>query len=246
VTGRPKRFPWLGIQESSRAEQQLRASARQQEAVARLGQQALAGVARVDLFDTAATLLARGLDVEFSEILELRPEHRSLIARAGAGWPDGFAGKTLITADATGLAGYALNAAAPIVIEDLPSETRFKTPAHLDMEGIISGLCVVVQGRDRPWGVLGAYSPQPREFSGPDVLFVQALAHVLATALERARVEDALRKSEEHFRSLTENASDIVTILGDDGILRYVSPSVRRLLGYGASDLLGIDVPLID
>src|SRR5256885_15263677 len=69
----------------------------------------------------------------------------------------------------------------------------------------------------------------PREFSGPDVLFVQALAHVLATALERARVEEALRKSEEHFRSLTENASDIVTILGDDGIIRYTSPSVERL-----------------
>src|SRR5258706_9187025 len=43
----------------------------------------------------------------------------------------------------------------------------------------------------------------------------------------------------EHFRSLTENASDIVTILGDDGILRYVSPSVQRLLGYAASELLG-------
>src|SRR5207237_1079960 len=70
-------------------------------------------------------------------------------------------------------------------------------------------------------------------------LFVQALAHVLATALERARVEEALRKSEEHFRSLTENASDIVTILGDDGIIRYTSPSVERLLGYSTSELLG-------
>src|SRR3954469_10453778 len=239
VAGRPKRFPWLGIQGASRAEQQLRAAARQQEAVARLGQQALAGVARTDLFDTAVTLLARGLDVEFSEILELRPEHRSLFARAGAGWDEGFAGKTLISADAAGLAGYTLNAAAPIVIEDLPTETRFTVPAHLETHGIVSGVCVVVQGRERPWGVLGAYSPHPREFSGPDVLFVQALGHVLATALERARVEDALRKSEEHFRSLTENASDIVTILGDDGILRYVSPSVERLLGYSTKELLG-------
>jgi PAS domain S-box-containing protein len=97
----------------------------------------------------------------------------------------------------------------------------------------------VVQGRERPWGVLGAYSAQRREFSGPDVLFVQALAHVLATAVERGRAEDALRQSEEHFRSLTENASDIVTILGDDGIIRYTSPSVQRLLGYRTSDLLG-------
>ncbi|HKC38399.1 MAG TPA: hypothetical protein VKC15_02540, partial [Gemmatimonadales bacterium] len=65
----PKRFRSLGVEESSRAEQQLRAAARQQEAVAHLGQQALAGVARTDLFDTAAKLVARGLDVEFSEVL---------------------------------------------------------------------------------------------------------------------------------------------------------------------------------
>jgi len=218
---RPKRFRWLGVEESSRAEQQLRAAARQQEAVAHLGQQALAGVARANLFDTAAKLLARGLDVEFSEILELRPEHRSLVARAGEGWQEGFVGKTLVTADAASLAGYALNAAGPLVITDLSTEIRFSAPPHLEEHGIVCGIGVVVQGRERPWGVLGAYSAQPREFSGPDILFVQALGHVLATALERARVEEALRRSEEHFRSLTENASDIVTILGDDGILRF-------------------------
>jgi two-component system, cell cycle sensor histidine kinase and response regulator CckA len=236
---RPKRFPWLGVAESSPAEQQLRAAARQQEAVAHLGQQALAGVARAQLLETAATLLARALDVEFSEILELKPEHRSLLLRAGEGWRDGCVGRTLVTADTGGLASYALQAGGPLAIQDLTSEIRFTVPPHLETHDVVSGVCVVVQGRDRPWGVLGAYSAQPREFSGPDVLFVQALAHVLATALERARVEEALRKSEEHFRSLTENASDIVTILGDDGILRYVSPSVQRLLGYGANELLG-------
>ncbi len=236
---RPKRFRLLGVEESSRAEQQLRAAARQQEAVAHLGQQALAGVARTDLFHTAAQLLARGLDVPFSEILELKPEHRRLVVRAGEGWREGGGGTTLVSADVDALASYALRTAGPVVIEDLAAETRFTAPPHLDEHHIVSGLCVAVQGRERPWGVLGAYAAQPREFSGPDVLFVQALAHVLATALERARVEEALRKSEEHFRSLTENASDIVTILGDDGVLRYLSPSVQRLLGYQTQDLLG-------
>src|SRR5213593_3481634 len=88
---RPKRFRWLGVAESSRAEQQLRAAARQQEAVAHLGQQALAGALRADLFDIAARLLARGLDVEFSEILEQKPEHRNFLLRAGVGWREGSA-----------------------------------------------------------------------------------------------------------------------------------------------------------
>ena len=234
-----KRFRWLGIEESTRAEQQLRAAARQQEAVAHLGQQALAGATRADLFQTAAVLVARGLDVEFSDILEFRPEHRSLLVRAGTGWRDGCVGSTIVSADSASLSGYALHSAGPVVLDDLAVERRFTAPPHLEAHDIVSGVCVVVQGRERPWGILGAYSARPREFSGPDILFVQALAHVLATALERARVEDVLRKSEEHFRSLTENASDIVTILGDDGILRYVSPSVERLLGYRGNELLG-------
>jgi PAS domain S-box-containing protein len=236
---RPKRLRWLSVEESGRAEQQLRAAARQQEAVAHLGQQALAGASRTDLFQTAANLVAHGLDIAFSELLELKPEHRSLVLRAGQGWRDGSVGRTLVAAETGTLAGYALSAPGPVVVEDLAVETRFAVPPHLEDHGIVSGMCVVVQGRERPWGVLGAYSAQPREFSGPDVLFLQALAHVLATAVERARVEDVLRKSEEHFRSLTENASDIVTILGDDGILRYLSPSVQRLLGYDTNELLG-------
>ena len=236
---RPKRFRWLGVEESSRAEQQLRAAARQQEAVAHLGQHALGGAALPDLLHTAARLVARGLDLALSELLELKPEHRSLVLRAGEGWAEGAVGRTLVAADPAALAGYALTAPGPLVIEDLDAETRFTASPHVMEHGAVSGLSVVVQGRDRPWGVLSAYSTERREFSGPDVLFVQALAHVLATAVERARVEDALRKSEEHFRSLTENASDIVTILGDDGIIRYTSPSVERLLGYRTSDLLG-------
>jgi two-component system cell cycle sensor histidine kinase/response regulator CckA len=236
---RPKRFRWLGVEDANRAEQQLRAAARQQEAVAHLGQQALAGAARADLLTTATKLLARGLDVEFTDLLELRPEHRSLVLRAGEGWGDGFVGRTLVPTDAGSLAAFALAAPGPIVTEDLSRDIRFTAPAYLTDHHVVSGVAVVVHGRERPWGVLGAYSAQPRDFSGPDVLFVQALAHVLATAVERSRVEDTLRRSEEHFRSLIENASDIVTILGDDGIIRYTSPSVERLLGYQTSDLLG-------
>jgi diguanylate cyclase (GGDEF)-like protein/PAS domain S-box-containing protein len=49
----------------------------------------------------------------------------------------------------------------------------------------------------------------------------------------------AVRASEERFRSLIQNASDVVTVLDADGIRRYVSPSVERMLGYGPDELIG-------
>ncbi|MFQ5829001.1 MAG: ATP-binding protein [Candidatus Methylomirabilia bacterium] len=49
-----------------------------------------------------------------------------------------------------------------------------------------------------------------------------------------------LRQSEEHyFRSLIENALDIITILEADGTIRYESPSTRRVLGYHPEELIG-------
>ena len=52
----------------------------------------------------------------------------------------------------------------------------------------------------------------------------------------------ALRRSEQYFRSLIENASDIITILNEDGTVRYESPSVTRVLGYQPDDLIGSSV----
>jgi nitrogen fixation negative regulator NifL len=44
---------------------------------------------------------------------------------------------------------------------------------------------------------------------------------------------------ESYFRSLIENASDIISILESDGIIRYESPSIERILGYRPEELVG-------
>ncbi len=56
---------------------------------------------------------------------------------------------------------------------------------------------------------------------------------------KRKLAEVALRESEERFRSLAQNASDIVTILEADGTVRYVSPAVERVLGYRPEEMIG-------
>ncbi len=220
------------------AEEALRVTARQQEAVAHLGQLALAGAPLPALMDDAVALMARGLDVEYAGLLEFRPESRTLLLRAGVGWRDGSVGRTILPSDGDTYGGYVLKSTTPVVVEDLPVDRRFGSAPLLATHGVMSGLSVVVQGKERPYGILGAHDRTAREFTVHDAHFVQAVANVLATAIDRAHTEDALRKSEEHFRSLIDNASDIVTILSEDGIFRYASPSVQRLLGYAPSELL--------
>jgi PAS domain S-box-containing protein len=59
---------------------------------------------------------------------------------------------------------------------------------------------------------------------------------------ERKAAEEALKRSEEHFRSLIENASDLITILDPTGKVRYQSPSITRILGYETDELKGESV----
>ena len=240
---RTNRFRLLREDDSARdarltlSEERLRA-ARQQEAVAHLGQQALAGAPVAELSDAAVALAARALELEFASLLELRPESRTLLLRAGLGWRAGAVGRTILPADADSHEGYVLRSNGQVVVEDLTNERRFGSSPLLTPHRVVSSLSVLVHGKDRPFGILGAHTPHRREFTIHDAHFLQAIANVLATAIDRARTEAALRSSEEHFRSLIENASDIVTVVGDNGVFRYASPSVERVLGYGPSELL--------
>ncbi len=56
---------------------------------------------------------------------------------------------------------------------------------------------------------------------------------------QRRRAEEALRQSEERAQLLLEHISDVIMVVDDALIVRYVSPSVRHLLDYQPSELLG-------
>ena len=58
---------------------------------------------------------------------------------------------------------------------------------------------------------------------------------------ERRRVEEALRRSEERFRSLVRYASDIIVILDAEGTILYESPAVERILGFRPEERIGTD-----
>src|SRR4051794_29592516 len=56
---------------------------------------------------------------------------------------------------------------------------------------------------------------------------------------QRRRAEEALRQSEERAQLLLEHISDVVMVVDDALVIRYVSPSVRHLLDYLPNELLG-------
>ena len=57
---------------------------------------------------------------------------------------------------------------------------------------------------------------------------------------QRKQAEDALRQSEDFFRSVIENALDGIVVLDMDGKIIYGSPSIERILGYKQEELIGV------
>jgi PAS domain S-box-containing protein len=97
---------------------------------------------------------------------------------------------------------------------------------------------VLLQGK--LWGLLAIHQcSAPREWSAHEVELVERLANKVGIALEKYQTEHALRKSQEHFRSLVEHMSDILVLVDKVGVIQYVSPSIQRILGYVSSDLTG-------
>ena len=81
------------------------------------------------------------------------------------------------------------------------------------------------------------HEPTPRQRDGLAML----AREVVALLGFRKQVQE-LDTSERRFRLLTENSSDIATILDAEGINHYQSPSIERILGYRAEELLGTSV----
>src|SRR5262245_54584542 len=58
----------------------------------------------------------------------------------------------------------------------------------------------------------------------------------------RKRAERDLKESERQFRLLAENATDIIVRISLDGIVLYVSPSCRAVLGHSPEEMIGTGV----
>lgn len=71
---------------------------------------------------------------------------------------------------------------------------------------------------------------------------VRALIGVVRDVTERKQAESALHRSVEYFRSLIENAPDLITVIEPSGEIRYQSPAVQRALGYAPDELMGTSV----
>ena len=174
----------------------LEVRARQQAAVASLGNRALSITSISELLQETVTLVARTLDLQHSCILERRSDGETFVYRAMTGWNGVTVGQTSVPLSENSQAGYAYLRNQPVLMTDLASDTRFSESAVMRDYQIKSGITVLIPGPGRPYGVLEAHDSRVRDFTQDDVHFMQAIAHVVGASMERHRSEAAFRQAQ--------------------------------------------------
>ena len=202
VQGADGELRWHGVfsdvTDRKAVEAELERRAAQQAAVALLGEHALEGASTEELMQEAVSSAAQMLGAEIAAVWEYLPGEDALLLRAGLGWPRSEVGALRYPAGSGSQAGYTLLSSAPVVVEDWQAETRFEQPRYGDRR-TGAGLSVKIEARAcEPFGVLVIQSMAARRFASGDIDFLQALANVLADALERQAIEDAIRERAMH------------------------------------------------
>jgi PAS domain S-box-containing protein/putative nucleotidyltransferase with HDIG domain len=96
-------------------------------------------------------------------------------------------------------------------------------------------------------GDLKARTRQDQNYDADEVGQVALALDQLGEALEQRQAEveqavEALQQREEYFRSLIENASDLISVMDLNGVVVYQSPSIQKILGLEPEKVVGVSI----
>ncbi len=86
-------------------------------------------------------------------------------------------------------------------------------------------------------GVLQLVSHKPKEIPEEDMLFFETIARIFTVALERKRAEEALKESEEKYRSFAQNFQGIAYRTKIDWTPIFFNGAVEAITGYTEEEL---------
>ena len=175
------------------AEAELERRAAQQAAVARLGERALERAEIDELMADALRAAVEILDVDGGAILESSPDGAHYTFRSLFEHPARSQGVEARVGGAIPQADWTFHTREATVVRDYATDERFPRSSLAHALGTRSSITVPIEGPTGFFGMLAIHATSPRDHAAGDVDFIQALANVLADALERQTADDQMQ-----------------------------------------------------
>jgi two-component system cell cycle sensor histidine kinase/response regulator CckA len=132
---------------------------------------------------------------------------------------------------------------AQLILRDAAAPaTEGLTPFGAVSRPSASLMFLPVRHGERVAGILSIQSYTPRAYDPDDLAVLQTLADHCGSALERLRIEEALRESQDQVHRAESVALVMTAHVALDGRWRKVPPTLCQLLGYTEEELLALQV----
>jgi diguanylate cyclase (GGDEF)-like protein/PAS domain S-box-containing protein len=228
----------------SAAREEIARRARQQAALAELGQAALTRADVGLLVGQTCAVVEWALGASYVSIVQAEDDG-GLALRFGVGGNGTFSACNDAAIEHKALLLCTFTLGAPFVFGGLVADARVNRDHLRDVHRVEAGVCIPIPGRPRAFGLLTVYNDDDRTFAPDEIDFVKAVADLAGAVILNAGTEEARKqaeeertKSEDRFRALVENAAEGIALIDARGELLYTGPSTERILGYH-EDLTG-------
>ena len=183
------------ISDRKQAEHKLAVQALAAAAVAQLGQRALTCISLSQLMSEAVSIVCHTLQLDYCQIWEYKSDTQTWQVKTSFTKAKILTNQPLANTIFDSLLAETLASQKPVIIENFSTKVAdFPNLKLLLDQGIVSGISLIIPGNDRPTSILAAYATKKYTFTQDDIHFLQAVANVLASAIEQNFTRLALQQ----------------------------------------------------